>query len=192
VSARRHRFGQNEGMSRQPGGNGELARGASAAAAKGAALIGLAVIVGVFLLQRVDTSNAGSPTTPVKSPKTTTTKPHKPKTTTTSSSTVVAAPLKTPDQLKVLVLNGGAASGAARTLRTKLVQVGYTNEPQANTWDKHTQTGTTLMCKSGLDREKIALSQQTALTSLSVKVIDFPSPAPPFSTDVDCVVVVGA
>ena len=52
--------GQNGGMSRPSGGNGEFARGASAAAAKGAALIGLAVIVGVFLLQRVDTSNAGS------------------------------------------------------------------------------------------------------------------------------------
>ena len=46
-------------MSRPSGGNGELARGASAAALKGAALIGLAVIVGVFLLQRVDTSKAG-------------------------------------------------------------------------------------------------------------------------------------
>ena len=52
--------GQNGGMSRPPGDGGEFARGASAAVAKGAALIGLAVIVGVFLLQRVDTSTAGS------------------------------------------------------------------------------------------------------------------------------------
>jgi hypothetical protein len=183
------RSGQNEGMSRQSGGSGELARGASAAAAKGAALIGLAVIVGVFLLQRVDTSNAGSAKTPVKTPRTTTTQ-HTPRTTTSTSSTVPSAPAKTPDQLKVLVLNGGAASGAAANLRTKLQQVGYTNQPPANTWTGHHQTGNTLMCKTGLDREKIGLSQQTALQG--VKVVDFPTQAPPFSSDVDCVVVVGA
>jgi hypothetical protein len=177
-------------MSRQPGGNGQLARGASAAAAKGAALIALAVIVGVFLLQRVDTSNAGSTTTPVKphTPKTTTTKPRTSKTTSTTSTTVTAAPLKSPAELKVLVLNGGAASGAAATLRTKLQTVGYTSGPPANTWSGHKQVGTSLMCKPGLDREKIALSQQTALQG--VKVVDFSSP--PFSADVDCVIVVGS
>ena len=46
------------------------------------------------------------------------------------------------------------------------------------------------MCRAGLDREKVALSQQTALQG--VKVVPFPSPAPPFSDGVDCVVVVGA
>ena len=46
------------------------------------------------------------------------------------------------------------------------------------------------MCKPGLDREAVALSQQTALQG--AKVVAFPTPAPPFSTDVDCVVVVGA
>jgi len=175
-------------MSRPSGGNGELARGASAAAAKGAVLIGLAVIAGVFLLQRVDTSNAGSPSVSVtKTPKTTTTV--KPKSSTTTT-TLPAAPLKTPDLLKVLVLNGGAKSGAAATMRTKLEQEGYTNEPQANTWTGHNQTGNTLMCKDGLDREKVALSQQAALQG--AKVVAFASPAPPFSADVDCVVVVGA
>ena len=176
-------------MSRQPGGSGEFARGASAAALKGAALIGLAVIVGVFLLQRVDTSNAGSPTTSVKRPKATTSTTHTPRSSTSTSTTVAAAPPKTPDQLRVLVLNGGAATGAAATLRTKLMQVGYTNQPQANTWTGHTQTGNSLMCKPGLDREKIALSQQTALQG--VKVVDFAADAP-FTADVDCVVVVGA
>jgi hypothetical protein len=179
-------------MSRQAGGNGEFARGASTAALKGAALIGLAVIVGVFLLQRVDTSNAGSPTTAVKHPKTTTTS-HPPRTSTSvstsTSSTVAAAPLKKPDQLRVLVLNGGAASGAAATLRTKLMQVGYTNQPPANTWAGRHQTGNTLMCKPGLDREKIGLSQQTALQGVSVVAFDSQAP---FTADVDCVVVVGA
>jgi hypothetical protein len=175
-------------MSRPSGGNGELARGASAAAAKGAVLIGLAVIAGVFLLQRVDTSNAGPPIAATSKPPKTTTTLRPPSSTTTT--TLPAAPLKTPDQLKVLVLNGGAPSGAAATMRTKLEQEGYTNEPQANTWTGHSQTGNSLMCKAGLDREKVALSQQSALQG--VKVVAFASPAPPFSADVDCIVVVGA
>jgi hypothetical protein len=177
-------------MNRPSGGNGEFARGASAAAAKGAALIGLAVIVGVFLLQRVDTSNAGSPSArvPATTAKTTTTL-RKPAATTTST-TQPSTPVKTPDQLKVLVLNGGAPTGAAKNLRTALQQVGYTNQPQASTWTGHTQTGKTVMCKVGLAREAVALSQQTALQGS--KVVPFPTPAPPSSDAVDCVVVVGA
>jgi hypothetical protein len=176
-------------MSRPSGGSGEFARGATAAAAKGAALIGLAVIVGVFLLQRVDTSTAGSSTTSAKPAKTTTTLQGPPKTTTTVT-TLPATPAKTPDQLKVLVLNGGAPTGAAKSLRTTLLQVGYTNQPQASTWTGHRQSGKTLMCRAGLDREKVALSQQTALQG--AKVVAFPTPAPPFSDGVDCVIVVGS
>ena len=88
--------GQNGDMSRPPGGTGQFARGASAAVLKGAGLIGLAVIVGVFLLQRVDTTTASSSTTPVKPPKTTTTTVHEPGTTTTTATTVPSAPAKTP------------------------------------------------------------------------------------------------
>ncbi len=177
-------------MNRPAGGNGEFARGASAAAVKGAALIGLAVIVGVFLLQRVDTSNAGSAHPAPTTAKTTTTVHDNKTTSTTTATTQPTTPVKTPDQLRVLVLNGGAASGAAAQMRTKLTQVGYTNQPQANTWTGHAQTGTTVMCRAGFDREKVALLQQTALQGANV--VAFPSPAPPFSTGVDCVVVVGA
>jgi hypothetical protein len=187
VSADGPTTGQNEEMNR-PSGSGDLARGAGSAALKGALLIGLAVIVGVFLLQRVDTSKAGSPTTTVKKPAATTSTTRPAPTTTTS--TQPATPMKTPDQLRVIVLNGGAPTGAAATMRTDLQQVGYTNQPQANTWSGHQQTGNTLMCKAGFDREKVALSQQTPLQG--AKVVDFPTPPPPFSSDVDCVVVVGA
>ena len=178
--------GQNEGMSR-PSGGGDVTRGAGSAALKGALLIGLAVIVGVFLLQRVDTSKASAPTTTVKHAAATTTTQPVP---TTTTSTLPATPPKSADQVRVIVLNGGAPTGAAAAMRTSLQQVGYTNQPQANTWTGHQQTGNSLMCKPGLDREKVALSQQTPLQG--VKVVDFPTPPPPFSSDVDCVVVVGA
>ena len=187
MSANGGATGQNGDMNRPSGGNGELARGASGAALKGAALIGLAVIVGVFILQRVDTSNAGSTTAPTTAKTTTTVHSSQPTTTTT---TKPLTPPKTPDQLKVLVLNGGAPTGAAALMRTKLQQVGYTNQPQASTWTGHTQAGKSVMCRSGLDREAVALSQQTALQG--AKVVAFPTPAPPSSDGVDCIVVVGS
>src|SRR5262249_58631638 len=99
----------------RPSGGGGLARGAGSSALKGALLIGLAVIVGVFLLQRVDTSKAGAPTTTVKHPAaTTTTQPA----TTSSTTTVPATPPKSADEVRVIVLNGGAPTGAASTMRT--------------------------------------------------------------------------
>lgn len=185
--------GQNGGMNRPPGGNGEFARGASAAAAKGAVLIGLAVIVGVFLLQKTDTSSAGSSSSPrvtVAPAKTTTSVRPSQTTAATTSTTQPSTPAKTPSQLKLLVLNGGAATGAAAHLRTALQQVGYTNQPQASTWTGHSQSGKSILCRSGLAREAVALSQQTALKG--AKVSPFPSPAPPSSDGVDCVIVVGA
>lgn len=175
-------------MSRPSAGNGEIARGATAATVKGAVLIGLAVIVGVFLLQRVDTSSTAASTPPVKLPKTTTTRHPAP--TTTTSSTQPAAPPKSNDQLRLLVLNGGAPTGAAARLRTKLQQVGYTNQPQASTWTGHSQKGNTILCKAGFAREAVALSQQTAVAG--AKVATFPTSAPPFSSDANCVVVVGS
>jgi LytR cell envelope-related transcriptional attenuator len=188
VSARGEPFGQNGDMNRPSGGNGDLARGAGAAAMKGAALIGLAVIVGVFLLQRADTTKTGAAGAPAGSSAKTTTTARRPSETTTST-TQPATPRKTPDQLKVLVLNGGAPTGAAALLRTKLLQVGYTNQPPAGTWTGHSQTGKTVICKNGLGGEAVALSQQTALSG--ARVAAFPTPAPPSSADVDCVVVVG-
>jgi LytR cell envelope-related transcriptional attenuator len=189
VSARGQSFGHNGDMNRPSGGNGELMRGAGAAAMKGAALIGLAVIVGVFLLQRVDTSTAGSPTTHPKTPAKTTTTQRRQSQTTSTTATLPATPPKTPSQLNLIVLNGGAPTGAAAQMRTKLQQVGYTNQALANTWTGHSQTGKTVLCKAGLAREAVALSQQTALSG--AKVVPFPTPAPPLSAAVDCVVVVG-
>jgi hypothetical protein len=178
-------------MSRPARGSGELPRGASAAVLKGAALIALAVVLGLFLLERTDTSGSAATARPA-SKTTTTTAPRA--TTTTSSATtttVKAAPAKSPDQLRLLVLNGGAPSGSAAQMRSKLQQVGYTNQPQATTWTGHQQTGNTIMCRPGQDAAAVALSQQTALQG--AKVTAWPSSSPPSVTaDVDCVVVVGA
>ena len=140
-------------------------------------------------MQRADTNKATTAAAPSGASAKTTTTVRRPSETTTST-TQPATPPKSTDQLKVLVLNGGAPTGAAALVRTKLLQVGYTSQPPASTWTGHTQKGKTVFCKNGLAREAVALSQQTALSGARVSA--FPTPAPPDSTDVDCVVVVGS
>jgi hypothetical protein len=174
-------------MSRREGGapSGDLVRGAGSAAAKGAVLIGLAVILGIFLLQRIDTGETG-PADDNGANGTSTT------TTTAAGTTTTTAPLapaKTPDQLPIIVLNGGAPAGEAGRTSDTLLQAGYTNQQTANTWTGHSQQGDTVLCKPGLDREAAALA---VAVGEGATVQAFPTPAPPFTDQVDCAVVVGA
>jgi hypothetical protein len=167
---------------------GDAARGASSAAVKGALLIGVAIVIGLVLLRQVgdNTSTASAKSTTTK-PKTTTTQPKENSTTTT----VPITPAKTPAEIKLIVLNGGAKSGSAGAMSNSLRNAGYTNQAQANDWTGHTQSGNTVQCQPGLDREAVALSQQTALQGSTVK--PWPTPPPPtYGYAADCVVVVGA
>lgn len=172
-------------MSRHQGGSSDVVRGAGFAAAKGALLIGLAVVIGIVLLQSIDTGDSGPAGAKHTSNKatTTTTRPA------ASTTTTAAAPAKTPSQVHLIVLNGGAPAGTAGTTSTALKQKGYTNQDTANTWSNHSQQGRTVLCKPGLDREATALA---VAVGQGATVQPFPTPAPPFSDSVDCVVVVGA
>jgi LytR cell envelope-related transcriptional attenuator len=180
-------------MSRTPGSsNGDVARGASFAAAKGALLIGLAVVIGIVLLQQVDAGTkrpvgaATTTTKPKTKPKTTTTAPSVGATTTT----VASAPTKSPAQLRIIVLNGGAASGLAAQMATHLKQQGYTSQPQdANNWTGHHQQGNSVLCKPAFPREARALS---LAVGQGATVGTYPSTAPTvIQSEVDCIVVVG-
>ncbi len=165
-----------------------LARTAGFAAAKGAGVIAVAVLVGVLLLQVVDhgsTGPVGTTGDDKPSATTTTEKPSADKTTTTTADVVQE---KTPDQVRVLVLNGGAIAGAAGTMSTSLTEKGYTNQEPAND-DSTTRTGNVVHCREGLEREAAALA---VAVGEGTTVEDFPDPAPPHSDGVDCVVVVGS
>jgi hypothetical protein len=172
-------------MNRPQRNSGNGARGNGSAFVKGALLIGLAVIIGIVLLQVTDDDNdSTSAATPSRTtqPKTTTT------IVTTTTTTLPATPPKTNAELSLIVLNGGAPTGAAADMNTQLKQAGYTNQEAANDWEGHTQQGNTVMCKAGLDREAVALS---VAVGENTPTEAFPDPGPPFSDNVDCVVVVG-
>ena len=61
--------------------------------------------------------------------------------------------------MSVIVLNGGAAAGKAGDMADSLKVKGYTNQRRAaNDWTGHTQTGNTVYCRAGLEREGTALA----------------------------------
>jgi hypothetical protein len=172
------------------GGGNAVARGAGFAAAKGAGLIALAVVIGIVLLNVVDdgsvdndapsSSNTTTPTTTASSDST-----GGGETTTPTSDEV---PPKTPAELTVLVLNGGAPPRSAKAMSDALQLKDYTNQLEPADWPDHEQTGNTVMCKTGLDEEGAAL----AIAVGTATKVDFPDPPPPGSDTADCVVVVGA
>ena len=165
-----------------------MAKGAGYAAFLGAVLIGVAVIIGIVLLQIGDRNDNGPAST---HPKTTTTK--KASSSSTTSTTKPTShntkPPKSPSQIHLIVLNGGAASGQAAHMESSLRLRGYTSQDTANTWSGHHQSGNTVYCKAGLAREGAALAAQVPGAHF---VLGYPKPVPPFSAGTDCVVVVGS
>jgi hypothetical protein len=176
-------------MSRQQSGNGgEGARGAGYAAFLGAALIGIAVIVGIVLLQ-VGDHNDNGPASASKPIPTTTTLPAV-TTTTQKTQTSNTTAARAPSAVSLIVLNGGAASGKAGDMSQSLKVKGYTNQGVPTDWSGHSQKGDSVYCRKGLEREGTALA--VAVGSNAVLHIGYPSPAPTASAGHDCFVVVGA
>lgn len=171
--------------------SGEFARGASFAAAKGAGLVGLAVIVGIVLLQVVDDGTSG----PVVSAgdgdaaATTTTTPSEATTTTTT----VPTPARPPEEVRVLVLNSGGPSGSAGNMSTALQDIGYVNQPvPASNDDAPDRVGNAVMCRDGFESEAEALANVAGQGEEPAEVVPFRDPPPPESDQADCVVLVGS
>jgi hypothetical protein len=170
----------------------DVARGAGVQAVKGAGLVLLAVIIGIVLLQVVDDgtkapSNAGATahtTQTTHRATTTTTSGH-----TTSTTQAAVTPARPPAQVRVIALNAGAPSGAAKNMHDALQTKGYTNQQQANTWSAAHFNGNTVFCRTGFAQEAHALA---VAVGKSTAIKPFPSTPPPFSANSDCVVAVGA
>jgi LytR cell envelope-related transcriptional attenuator len=181
-------------MSRHQGGGnggGEVARGAGYAALLGAVLIGVAVVIGIVLLQIGNRNDNGpaSATTNTTPRHTTTTRPTT-RTTAHRSVTSSTAAARPPSAVNLIVLNGGAAAGKAGAMSDALKVKGYTNQGSATDWPGHHQSGRSVYCRAGLEREGRVLA---AAVGPNAKLhIPYPSNGPPNSSSRDCVVVVGA
>ena len=158
-------------------------------AARGAALIGVAVIIGIVLLQVIDDGTSG----PIgdggavsAGGSTNTTSTTAGSGTSSTTTTTAATPAKAPAAVAVLVLNGSGRPGAATRQSNTLKAKGYQTLTPA---DAPRRTGNIVYFKPGFDRECT-----TVATSVdgAPKVEAFPSPAPTGSANASCVVILGA
>lgn len=169
-----------------PSRGADFRRSVAFSALRGAALIGLAVIVGIVLLQVVDNGSSGpAKAGGAKAGATSTTKAAS---NTTAAPTTTAAPggaVKPPAQIRVLVLNGSGVTGAAKTKTNQLRALGYNTLTPTDTLAR---TGDFAECKAGFEREVQTLAKAVGA---GTKVVNFPTPPPPYTANVDCIVILG-
>ncbi len=146
--------------------------------ARGAVVIGLAVILGIVGLQILDDSgDTGS------SSATATTVAGRP---TTGGTTTT--PIRPNNEVRVKVYNGSGVQGVAQTLTDQLRAKGY-NMQAPETADKERQ-GTVVQCVSGFEREGGVLALYGV--DSGAKAEAYPSDPPEGASDADCIVVIGS
>ena len=167
-------------------------------AARGAALIGLLVILGIIGLQVLDDSSpSGGEVTTTTLPGTATTLA--PSTTAATATTKAAATATTkaptattikqkkPADIKVMVYNASGVDGMAANMADKLKSVGYNVIGKDNITPE--RTGTTVSCRAGLDAEATELANKGVGSGATVTA--FPANPPKGSDEADCIVILG-
>lgn len=172
---------------------GGFAQSVAFSAARGALLIGVAVIIGIVLLQVVD-DGTGPPIgdrgggNGKAAAATSTTKPSSSSSTSTTAGGGTSG-TKQPGEITVQVLNGSGVARAAATLAQKLQAGGY---QAAGTNDTASQQGTVVYCASGLDKEGAALAAAVG-SDPPARAEALPMPLPENADpSAACIVVVGA
>jgi hypothetical protein len=152
-----------------------------ASGAKGAIVVGLAVILGIVGLQILDDSGNGS------SDAVTTSAPGSTTGSTTGPGVATTAPPRAAGQVRVKVYNASGVQGRAQTLTDKLRAKGYNMQAPANL-DKQRQ-GTVVQCVNGFEREGAVLAQFGVENgAVSEK---YPADPPEGAADADCIVIIG-
>jgi LytR cell envelope-related transcriptional attenuator len=148
-------------------------------AARGAALVGAAVVLGIVLVQIVNGS--GAPSSGAKGAGTTATTGAVGGTTTT---TKLAG--RSPADIKVAVFNASGVSQAATAEANKLRGLGYAIVQTTNA--AALQTGTTVACRTGFTVEADTLAK---IVAIGATVGIFPNPVPANANSADCIVTLG-
>jgi hypothetical protein len=143
-------------------------------AARGAVLIGLAVVIGIVLLQVVDKGGGSGGVSPPA------TEPSHGSTTSTTGEGG-----RSPDQVRVLVLNASGLANAAGTKANELRGDGYAI---AGTGNAAQQTGSTVACVPGFEKEADTLAK-SAGTGFTIAT--YPDPPPAGAENADCIVTLG-
>src|SRR2546425_2090365 len=150
--------------------DGSFGRSAGGAAARGAGLLAVAVIIGILLLRSGggdpysrSVSTGANPTPEV---------PSQP-----STATTVTVPVRSPADIKVLPANGTSTANAAANTGNRLKSAGYNVLSASNT--NNPATGSNVFYNPGFEREGRVVAQLLGLPDSAVQ----PMPTPPPLSD---------
>ena len=174
-------------------------------ASRGAIVVGLAILVGILLLQIYDrdggdvgktvtgaiSSSSSSAVTNSSSSSTATppvsgTLPGD----TSGSSSPTTGVTRAPADIKVSVLNAKEVAGVAKTTSDTLQAAGYATLTPGNA---PAQTGTTVHCKAGFESDATALATATGIAGATVQAFpaSVPTGAQPDAATADCFIILG-
>jgi hypothetical protein len=163
-----------------PRGGGPARSPGVSGGARGAIVIGLAVILGIVGLQILDDSGNGSHVTTGAAGSTGAA------TVTTGGSATTLA-LRANKDVRVKVYNASGVSGRAGTLTDQLRALGYNMQDPANLAQQ--RQGTIVECVSGFSREAAVLRLYGVGPSSTVE--PYPSNPPAGASGADCIVIIG-
>jgi LytR cell envelope-related transcriptional attenuator len=166
-------------------GGGRSRSSGISSAARGAIVVGLAVILGIIGLQILDDS---SPGTAASDTTVTTIAGVTPSTSATGAGgTSTTSGRRPPSQVKVKVYNASGVQGRAQILSDKLRASGYNLQDPANLSSQ--RAGTVVECKKGFDAEGTLLALYGVGDGATVQ--PYPSAPPAGASEADCIVVIG-
>ena len=161
------------------GGGPSRSQGVSSGA-RGAIVIGLAVILGIVGLQILDDSGSGNDVATIA------TAPGVTVGTATGSATTTIA-LRPRAQVRVKVYNASGVQGTAQTMSDKLKALGYNMQTPANL--KDLRAGTVVECVAGFKGEGTVLALYGAGNGATLQPYSASPPAG--ASDADCIVIIG-
>lgn len=174
-------------------GGGGFVRSAGMAVGRGTLLVGLAVIVGILLLQVVDpgpdSSGASAATSTSTTAATTVPGAATGASTAPAGSTTAAtsapAGARPPGEVSVIVFNGSNAAGVAGNATNKLKTAGYKTLTPTDAQTK--QKGTTTTCKADFKADAAGI-----VTIVGGTAVPYPANPTPTAASADCFVIIGS
>lgn len=156
---------------RQAADDGSFARSVGVHTARGALLIGVAVILGLVLLQKVDTGKGTSTNIRAATDSTVPTTTSIPQVTTTT---------RAPSAVKVLVANGTTVNGVAASAQRVIAQTGYNALAAVDSTAaaKAAKRQTTVYYAAGYEPEARKIGQLLGLGANLPPISPMPTPLP--------------
>ena len=168
--------------------DGSFGRSAGTQTAKGAALIAVAVVIGLVLLHTAPRSQTITTTAPVTQPPVT----KAPKATVPPApTTTTIPPPRPPAQVHVEVANGTQVIGLGGKIRSQLSTDGYNTDKPALDAPTKDHTTSAIYFQPGFQSDALQLASTLSAAATTVQPMPNPAPIPQSLAGVDILVIAG-